>query len=309
MNNLILGGAGFIGQHLADHLLKSKIRGTGITVIDNLKTSKIDLDYYKQYKNLFRFIEADLSDMEDKDLLRLMQKHQRIYHFAGSVGVEHIDKNPSETLFNNVRLTNKLIPLFQQARRHVIYSSTSEIYGNGPFNEEDNASIGPSSKARWSYATSKLMTEFMIRASEFPYTLIRFFNIVGPGQLGDYGMVLPRFVNAAKAGQDLIVYGTGEQVRSFCHIKDAVDAIVKVAGHPGELFNIGNDVPCTINQLAQRVIDLSGSSSKIVHVPYEQAFSKNHGDINTRVPDLTKIKTLTGFTPKHTLDDIIKDML
>lgn len=247
--------------------------------------------------------------MDEKELVRLMQKHHRIYHLAGSVGVEHIDKDPSGTLFNNVALNNKLIPIFKAARRHVVFASTSEIYGNGPFSEDDNASIGPSSKLRWGYATSKLMMEFMLRASGVPHTNVRFFNVVGPGQLGDYGMVLPRMINAAKNNEDLIVYGTGEQVRSFCHINDAVDALIKVSDVNGELFNIGNDQPVSINQLAERVIQLSGSSSKIVHVPYEQAFSANHGDINVRVPNLDKIKSVTGYAPKYNLDDIIKDML
>lgn len=228
---------------------------------------------------------------------------------AGSVGVEYIDKYPSETLFNNIALNNKLLPLFQKAKKHVIFSSTSEVYGDGPFHEEANASIGPSSKLRWGYATSKLMMEFMIRASDFPYTLIRFFNVVGPGQLGDYGMVLPRFVQAAKANQDLIVYGTGQQIRCFCHVDDAVDAVVKVSKINGELFNIGNDTPITINELAQRVISISGSTSNIIHVPYENAFSANHGDINIRIPDLTKIKNHIGYTPTNSLDDIIRDML
>jgi UDP-glucose 4-epimerase len=275
-----------------------------------LKTSKINIaDFQLKYKNLFNFIEGDLTEMEDDQLLRIMRDHHRIWHLAGSVGVEYIDKNPSETLFNNIKLSNKLIPLFQKIRnRPVIFASTSEIYGDGPFNEESPASIGPSSKLRWGYATSKLMTEFMIRASDFPYTIVRFFNVVGPGQLGDYGMVLPRFINAAKEGSDLIVYGDGEQVRSFCHINDALTALIKVATTNGELFNIGNDEPVTIKQLAQRVIDLSGSTSKITIVPYEQAFSKNHGDIIKRVPDINKLKSL-GYTPKYNLDQIIKDML
>ena len=247
--------------------------------------------------------------MSEEELLQIVRKHDMIWHLAGSVGVEHIDKDPSGTLFNNVALNNKLIPFFQKAKRHVVFSSTSEIYGNGPFHEEANASIGPSSKLRWGYATAKLMTEFQIRASNFPFTLVRLFNVTGPGQLGDHGMVLPRFINAAKRNEDLVIYGSGTQVRSFCHVKDAMTALLKVSATNGELFNIGNDEPVSINRLAERVIELSGSSSKIVHVPYEQAFSKHHGDIDLRVPDLTKIKTITGYAPQHTLDDIIKDML
>jgi len=307
MNNIILGGAGFIGQNLAHKLLKT--RQERVTIIDSLKTSKINLEDFDEYKNLFEFVEADITQMEDNDLLRFFRRNHRIYHFAGSVGVEYIDKYPSETLFNNVQLNNKLIPLFQKANKHVIFSSTSEIYGEGPFHEESNASIGPSNKLRWGYATSKLMMEFMIRSSNFPYTIVRFFNVVGPGQLGDYGMVLPRFIQSAKEGKDLIVYGSGEQVRCFCHVEDAMEALVKVSKINGELFNIGNDSPITINKLAERVIELSGSNSKIVHVPYEQAFSSNHADINVRIPDLKKIKQHIKYVPINMLDDIIKDML
>jgi UDP-glucose 4-epimerase len=312
MNYLILGGAGFIGQNLTEALFKKfRKEQTGITVIDNLKTSNREsLEKFKHYKNLYRFIEADLTTIDDQEFLKIARKHHKIYHLAGSVGVEHIDKDPSGTLFNNLALANKLIPLFQQLRnRNVTFASTSEIYGNGPFNEEDDARIGPSSKLRWGYASAKLTTEFMIRASSFPYNIVRLFNVVGPGQLPDYGMVLPRFINAAKKNEDLIVYGDGSQVRSFCHVDDAVDALIGIADIEGELFNIGNEQPITIKQLAERVIELSGSSSKIVYVPYEQVFSKQHGDILHRVPDISKIKNAIGYEPKKNLDDIIKDML
>lgn len=311
MNYLILGGAGFIGQQLTKALFNSKERHVGVTVIDNLKTSnKESLDQFKQYKNLYRFIEANLTTIDDEEFLKIARKHDKIFMLAGSVGVEHVDKDPSGTLFNNLALANKLIPLFQQLRnRHVTFSSTSEIYGEGPFHEEANASIGPSSKLRWGYASAKLTTEFMIRASEFPFTIVRFFNVVGPGQLGDYGMVLPRMINAAKKDEDIIVYGNGEQIRSFCHVDDAVDALIKLSDTNSELFNIGNDDPISIKKLAERVIELSKSNSKIQLVPYEKAFSKHHGDIYKRVPDLTKIKQKINYQPKYTLDNIIKDML
>lgn len=309
MNHLILGGAGFIGQNLARALFNQKLRQTGVTVIDNLSTSKLNREEFAEYKNLYRFIEGDLTQMSTEELLKIVRKHDKIWFLAGSVGVEHIDKHPHETLMNNVELAHNLIPFLRQAKRHVVFASTSEIYGEGPFSEESNASIGPSSKSRWGYASAKLTTEFMIRSSGIPYTIVRFFNVVGPGQVGDYGMVLPRFVEAAKSNSDIIVHGTGEQVRSFCHVKDAMKALLQVSTIDGELFNIGNDTPVTINQLAQRVIDVSGSSSKIVHVPYEQVFSKHHGDISNRVPNLTKLKSAIEYNPKYSLDDIIKDML
>ena len=304
MKNLVLGGAGFIGQHLTKRLLDN---GESVVVIDNLKTSSIDLESYKEYNN-FKFIHANILDISDAELLNIFNEQDRIYHLAGSVGVEYIDKHPSESLFNNTKLTEKLIPLFQAAGKHVVYSSTSEVYGNGPFSEESETRIGASSKLRWGYACSKLMTEFMIRASNFPYTIVRFFNVVGPGQVGDYGMVLPRFVKAAKEGQDLIVYGSGEQVRSFCHVNDAVDCLIKVTDHPGQLFNIGNNTPITINELAERVIEETGSSSKIVHKPYQEVFTNNHADITFRVPDLAKLIATIGYRPKYDVIDIINDM-
>jgi UDP-glucose 4-epimerase len=311
MNYLILGGAGFIGQQLTKALFDSKERHVGVTVIDNLKTAnRAGLEQFKIHKNLYRFIEADLTTIDDEEFLRIARKHDKIFMLAGSVGVEHVDKDPSGTLFNNLALANKLIPLFQKLRnRHVTFSSTSEIYGEGPFHEEANASIGPSSKLRWGYASAKLTTEFMIRASEFPFTIVRFFNVVGPGQLGDYGMVLPRMINAAKNNEDIVVYGDGSQVRSFCHVKDAVDALIKLSDTNGELFNIGNDEPISIRDLALRVVAFTGSQSKITLVPYEQAFSKHHGDIRRRVPDLTKLREHIGYKPKYNLDDIIRDML
>ena len=312
MNILILGGAGFIGQHLSHKLLDGDEhfgeRNNRVVVIDNLATSEINLDDFKQYKNLYNFIEGDIATMEDKELLKLFRKADKIYHLAGSVGVEHIDKDPSGTLFNNIAIMNKLIPLLQKANRHVTFASTSEVYGEGPFNEEDNASIGPSSKLRWGYATAKLMMEFMIRASNFPYTIIRFFNVVGPGQTGKYGMVMPRFVDAAKAGKNLIVYGDGEQVRSFCHIKDAIEGILIASNTDGELFNVGNGTPTSMNELATAVLRETATTSNMKYRPYEKDFSKEHGDIYYRVPNITKLKKL-GYEPKFELKDIIRDML
>jgi UDP-glucose 4-epimerase len=310
MRILILGGAGFIGQHLS-HALLEKDRQVRLTVVDNLATANFNKDDFAVYKNLYNFIEGDLGTMPDDELLRLFKKQDKIYHLAGSVGVALGDKKPKETLYNNVRLANKLVPLFDQAKTHVVFSSTSEIYGNGPtFTEEDFCGIGPTSKTRWAYSTSKMLTEFMIRASDCPHTIVRFFNVVGPGQLGDYGMVLPRFVQAAKAGEDLIVHGNGSQVRSFCHINDAVESLIKVASIPNELFNLGNSSePISMLNLAERVIALSNSTSKIKLVPYEEVFSHKFEDIDYRVPNTEKLIKHTGLVPKYTLDDIIKDML
>ena len=296
MKYLLLGGAGFIGTHLAKKLIAL---GHDVTIIDNLSTSmRPNFDV--------RFIETNLIYAPlDEHLISA----DVVYFLAGSLGVEYIDKNPKETLDNNLGLLYKLIPLFQRYNKKVFFSSTSEVYVEGPFAEDNNLTIGPPTKLRWAYAAAKLMTEFAITSNTFPYTIVRFFNIVGPGQLPDYGMVLPKFIKAAKTGQDLNVYSDGTQVRSFCHVNDAVDALLKLENINGEIFNIGSEDPITINTLAERVIELTQSISKITYVPYDQVFSKNHGDIHSRIPDLSKIKHFIGYVPTYTLDDIIKDCL
>lgn len=307
MDYVILGGAGFIGRHLAHKLLADE--HNTVLVIDSLQTSTHNEEEFSRYQKRYVFVHANLTTAPDDALIHICSKADVIFHLAGSVGVEHIDKDPSGTLFNNIDLNYKLCRVFRAAGKHVVFSSTSEIYGEGPFSEDSNASIGPSSKLRWGYAAAKLMMEFMLRASGIPVTIVRFFNVVGPGQLGDYGMVLPRFIKAALEGKDLIVYGTGEQVRSFCHIDDAIDALVRVADIPGETFNIGNVEPVTIRELAQRVVDITESTSNIVLVPYADAFSEHHGDIIRRIPVLTKIKSMTGYEPRRNLDVIIRDMV
>lgn len=296
MKYLLLGGAGFIGTHLAKRLIKD---GHEVTIIDSLVTSKKpDFEV--------KFIQADIRNAV---LDELIQETDVIYFLAGSVGVAHIDKHPKATLDNNLGLMQKLIPLFEHYKKPVIFSSTSEVYGEGPFCEDNNLSIGPPTKLRWAYACAKLMTEFSISACSFPYVIFRFFNVVGPGQLGDYGMVLPRFINAAKNNEDLVVYGTGQQVRSFCHVDDAVEYMRRLETTYGEIFNLGAGEPITILELAQRVIKLSNSTSKIKMVSYKEEFSNQHGDIIKRLPNLTKLKYFSGYLPAHDTDSIIKDML
>lgn len=290
MKYLLLGGAGFIGTHLAKRLIKD---GHDVTIVDSLITSSAPNFSVK-------FIHADIRNAV---LDELLLESDVVYFLAGSVGVANIVNNPTTTLKNNIELMNRLIPLFERYQKKVIFSSTSEVYGDGPFSEDNVLHIGPPTDLRWGYAAAKLITEFMISASSFPYTIVRFFNVTGPGQLGEHGMVLPRFVDAAKAGKDLTVYSDGGQVRSFCHVNDAVDLLLKIENINGEIFNVGSDSIITIKELAERVIKLSNSTSKINYVPTP------HSDIISRIPDLTKVKYLVGFVPQHTLDDIIEDML
>lgn len=295
MKYLLLGGAGFIGTHLSKRLLDE---GHDVTVVDSLTTSTTP-------PHNVSFIEGDIRTLDMDDLFT---DHDVVHHLASSVGVSHIDNNPQQSLFNNVELMNRLIPLFEKHQKKVIFASSSEIYGEGPFSETDNASIGPSSVLRWGYAASKLLTEFMISASTFPSVIVRFFNVTGPGQSGEYGMVLPRFIEKAKQNLPLLVYGNGNQTRSFCHVDDAVDALRLIEDNNNEIYNIGTDFAITILDLAKLVINTTSSESEIILTPYEKVFSEHHGEILNRVPNIAKLRTL-GYDPKYTINDIIRDMV
>lgn len=304
MKVLILGGAGFIGTHLTKKYL---FEGSEVVIIDSLATSTKPVGGV-------RFIESRVQDVDEGELLVEFESADLIYHLAGSVGVEYVDKYPSKTIFNNLDLANYLVPLFEKAQTKVLFSSTSEVYGDkaiGDFKETDNCSIPPSTKLRWGYAASKMMTEFMFSASTFPYNIIRFFNIVGPGQVGDYGMVLPKFVGAAINGEQLTIFGNGEQIRCFCHVADAIEMLYNIGLSEAdrEIFNIGNGTPTTINELAREVILVTGSDSDIKYVPYEAVFSEHHADIKRRVPNTDKVQKFTGYSHQYTLTDIIKDMI
>jgi UDP-glucose 4-epimerase len=296
MKYLLLGGAGFIGQNLAKRLIKM---GNEVTIIDSLSTS--------HKPNLkCEFIFGDITKI---DIEKYIKESPIVYFLAGSVGVEKIINQPGECLINNVNLINTLIPLFKKYKPKVIFSSTSEVYGDGPFAESNNLSIGSPENLRWSYAASKLLTEFMIASGNFPYIIARFFNIVGPGQLPNFGMVLPKFIKAAKNNEDLIIYGDGSQIRSFCHIEDAINILLQIQDLEEQIFNVGNDEPITIKELAEKVIQLSGSKSRIKFVDPKEIFTENYADINKRIPDLTKLKQTIMHTNRYSIDDIIKSLL
>jgi len=296
MKYLILGGAGFIGQNLAKRLIKT---GNEVTIIDSLSTShKPDLN-----------CEFVLGDITKIDIEKYIKESPIVYFLAGSVGVEKIIDQPGECLVNNINLINTLFPLFKKYKPKVIFSSTSEVYGDGPFAESNNLSIGSPENLRWSYAASKLLTEFYLTTGNFPYIIARFFNIVGPGQLPNFGMVLPRFIKAAKNNEDLIVHGDGSQVRSLCHIEDAINILLQIQDLEEQIFNVGNDEPITIKELAEKVIELSGSKSQIKFVDPKQIYNENYVDINKRIPDLTKLKQTIIHTNKYSINDIIKSLL
>ena len=296
MKYLILGGAGFIGQNLAKRLIKT---GNEVIIIDSLFTS------HKPNLNC-EFVFGDITKI---DIEKYIKESPIVYFLAGSVGVDMIVNQPQECLTNNVDLITTLFPLFKKYKPKVIFSSTSEVYGDGPFNESSSLSIGSPENLRWSYAASKLLTEFYITSGNFPYIIARFFNIVGPGQLPHFGMVLPRFIKAAKNNEDLIVHGDGSQVRSFCHIEDTINILLQIQDLEEHIFNIGNDEPITIKELAEKVIQLSDSKSQIKFVDPKQIYTENYVDINKRIPDLTKLKRTIIHTNKYSIDDIIKSLL
>jgi len=296
MKYLLLGGAGFIGKHLTTRLIDD---GHEVFVVDNCVTSSkptSSVTFYRESVQNFHKLES------------LIKECDVVYFLAGSVGVKHIVENPYETLTNNLSLAMEVVPLIAKHNKLLMFSSTSEVYGDGPFKEDGTLSIVSAENLRWSYASAKLTTEFLVASSGAPFKIFRFFNITGPGQLPDFGMVLPRFVNAAKSHQDIVVYGDGSQVRSFCHVSDAVDMMCQIEKCKDGIYNVGNDDPVTMMELAHTVKRILNSNSNIVTKPLDQVYAKNSGDINRRIPDLTKLKSSINFKTAKSLDDIILDM-
>ena len=313
MNFLITGGAGFIGGHLTEKLLSP---GHKVTVIDNYSTgSPRNLARVRSNSNL-QVIEEDL--LETADLEKLISSSDVVYHLAAAVGVELVVHDPVRTIRTNVEGSARVLELAAKYHKRVILASTSEVYGksaNQEFNENDDLLIGCPVRSRWSYACSKLLDEFYLMAYHrnmaLPGTVVRFFNTVGPRQTGQYGMVIPRFVQAALNGQPLKVYGSGEQSRCFCHVFDTVRALVALADCPdsiGRIYNIGNTTPVSIRELAEQVIRQLNSSSKIEIIPYEQAYEHGFEDMLRRKPDTRAIKDLINWQPEHDLTDIINDV-
>jgi UDP-glucose 4-epimerase len=310
---LITGGAGFIGSHLADALLA---RGDHVTVVDDLSTGRRD-NLPLAHERL-RFIEANLSD----ELARFPRSDtfDEIYHLAAAVGVSLILEKPIESIETNVNQTAAVLRFAGQAPRPTptLIASSSEVYGKGvrsPFSETDDVLYGPTTAGRWSYACSKAIDEYLAlahyRESNLPVVIARFFNTVGPRQVGDYGMVVPRFVRAALAGEDLVVFGDGRQTRCFCHVLDVVDALPRLLASPpcrGRVFNLGSDRQISIADLARLVITTLDSSSKVRLIPYEEAYTEGFEDLRQRQPDLSRINDAIGFEPRRSLDDTIRDI-
>jgi UDP-glucose 4-epimerase len=310
---LITGGAGFIGSHLSEALL---VRGDTVTIIDDLSTGRFENVEHLTSNSRFHFAIDNITNETVLD--RLASECDVIVHLAAAVGVKLVVKWPVHTITTNIGGTEAVLRAARRYRAKTLIASTSEVYGKGlriPFHEDDDVLLGPTCRHRWAYAASKMVDEFLGLAyhREFglPVISFRLFNTVGPRQVGHYGMVMPRFVGAALAGETLQVYGDGTQSRCFCHVKDAVRAIIALSEKPaaaGKVFNVGATEPISILELAKRVILLTDSSSEIVFVPYEQAYAEGFEDMQRRVPDITRIQQLVGWAPEHSLDDIILDI-
>lgn len=310
---LITGGAGFIGSHLAEHLLS---RGDAVTVIDDLSTgNSANLPRHAA----LRLIDADVSEGVAA-LRREGARFDEIYHLAAAVGVQLVMDDPKAAIRTNIVGAIDLLDFAaeQDPQPSTLIASSSEVYGKGsrsPFAEDDDVVYGPTTIARWSYGMSKALDEHLAlahhRASGLPVVVTRFFNTVGPRQVGSYGMVLPRFVAAALANRPLVIHGTGGQTRCFCDVRDVVAVLPRLLAEPacrGRVFNVGSDTEITIRQLAERVVAALGSRSELRTMPYEEAFPEGFEDLPRRRPDLSRLRDAVGFEPKIPLEQTIRDV-
>ncbi len=311
---LITGGAGFIGSHLAERLLKN---GQEVTIIDNLSTGRFENITHLTGNPCFHYAIEDIRHAAVMD--RLVSQCDVIYHLAAAVGVFSIVHSPIDTLEVNVGGTEIVLQTARRYRRRVLIASTSEVYGKGvkvPFSEDDDRILGPTTKSRWSYAASKELDEFLAlayhKSAGLPVTIFRLFNTVGPRQVGNYGMVVPRFVRWALNGEPIQIYGDGQQSRCFGNVYDVVAAICALGnsdGVLGEVYNIGSNQEVTILELAQKVKERTGSSSEIVKIPYEEAYEVGFEDMRRRVPDVRKIKAAVGWAPVTPLETTIDQII
>ncbi len=311
---LITGGAGFIGSHLCERLLHE---GHSVVALDDLSTG-----YFRNIASLagrpeFQFVRGSVEDEATVNIL--VSQCDAVFHLASAVGVQLIVDEPVRTISTTIHGTEVVLNAANRYGRPTFITSSSEVYGKGarvPFNEDDDVVMGSTRHSRWCYAYSKGIDEFLGLAYhkqyDLPVRIVRLFNTVGPRQVGMYGMVLPRFVEAALKNQTLHVYGDGKQTRCFCHVQDVVDALVRLFDAPaavGQVFNLGSDEEISMNELAQRVIRLAGSQSAVAHLSYEEAYGQKFDDMARRVPRLDKIRLIIPFSPKFKLDDIIRSVI
>jgi UDP-glucose 4-epimerase len=314
MRVLITGGAGFIGSHLADFLLREHHQ---VTVLDDLSTGSTDNIAQHLGHPGFAF---HCDTIFHRELLAsLIEDSDLVYHLAASVGVKRIIESPVETIETNVAGTELVLRLAAERARRIVLASTSEVYGKSthlPFREDGDLVLGATTHSRWSYACSKAIDEFLALAWHgqcgLPVTIARLFNTVGPRQSGRYGMVLPTFVGQALRGEPITVYGSGEQSRCFTHVFDIVEGLTALVAHDstiGETYNLGSTSEITINQLAQLVLEATGSGSHVVHVPYAEAYAPGFEDMQRRQPDIAKARAAFNFQPRRTLHQILADII
>ena len=312
---LVTGGAGFIGSHLCEELLK---RGFFVSAVDNLATgSAANVKHLLNDKKNFKFYKGSV--MNRPLLERLVKSCDIIYHLAAAVGVKYILDNPIQSILTNVEGTENVLSLANEYHKKVLIASSSEIYGKQSskvISEEDNRILGPTSVPRWSYADAKAVDEFLAFAyaieKKLKFIILRFFNVVGPRQVGNYGMVIPRFIQEALSGKPITVYGDGSQVRTFTFINDAVRAVADLSlcdQAYGKAFNIGGSESVSIKQLAHRIKRKTNSKSKIVYLPYQKFYGDHFEDVKFRVPDLARIRKTIGYRPHYPLNRTIEETI
>jgi len=311
MMALVTGGAGFIGSHIAEELLK---RGNRVLVIDDLSTGKRENISHLEGDEKFSFIQGTI--LNEPLMESLVEECDIIYHLAAAVGVEFIINNPIRSIEINVLGTEIVLRLAEKNKKRLIMTSSSEVYGKNLkkiFKENDGRILGTTLIHRWSYSCSKALGEFLAlaywREKRSPVIIVRLFNVCGPRQIGNYGMVVPRFIEQAISGKPITIYGDGNQTRSFAYVSDIVYGVVNLASHPGaigEIFNLGGEEEITISDLAKKVKRLAKSNSEIVYLPYEEVYGEGFEDMRHRIPDTSKIRNLIGYVPRVGLDDALK---
>lgn len=313
-NVLITGGAGFIGSHLTEALIAE---GYNVLCLDNLSTGSLKNIEAVLDNPSFNFIQGSILDPLEVD--SAVKRSDYVIHLAAAVGVKLIIREPLNSLIVNIHGTQNVLESCERWKKDVLITSTSEIYGknpNQPLSENSDRILGSVSVARWAYSTAKAVDEILALAyfkeGRIRPVIVRLFNTVGPRQSPAYGMVVPRLVKQALTGQTLTVYGSGDQTRCFCHVKDVVAAISMIIKTPevvGEIFNIGSTEEVSINELAKKILDLTGSRSSISHIPFDQAYEEGFEDMERRVPDISKIGNLLGWKPQFSLEMILKDVI
>jgi UDP-glucose 4-epimerase len=314
MKYLITGGAGFIGSHLAEELLR---RGNEVFVVDDLSTGSIENIRHLKTHDRFHYVVESCANVQL--MAELVDTCERIYHLAAAVGVKLIVESPVRTIETNVHLTEVMLKLANKKKRPILIASTSEVYGKSeqlPFQEDGDLVLGATNKGRWSYACSKAIDEFLAIAywkeRRLPTVVVRLFNTVGPRQTGQYGMVIPNFVRQALAQQPLTVFGDGKQQRCFTHVSDVVRALIGLMENEkcyGQVFNIGSGNEISIEALAKQIREMCKSTSEITYIPYAKAYEEGFEDMPRRIPDVSKIKGAIGWEPTIPLNTILTDVI